>query len=241
MMIGLGTVINAVAILLGGIIGLLAKKQMSTDAQNNIKALLVIFTFIAAAHMIWSGVGGSFGQIAKQIGIVFLALILGNIIGKLIGIQKWLAKLGEHATERFSKAQGGEKQPVAEGFVTCTLLFCVGPMAILGSIQDGMTGEYKTLALKGALDGLSTLTFASVFGWGVMLAVIPVIAYQGTLTLLAKLLSGHLDPAMINSLNATGGMLVMCLPLVIYGVRKVPLADYLPALAVAPLLTKWIG
>lgn len=240
-MIGLGTVINAVAILLGGIIGLLAKKQMSADAQNNIKALLVLFTFVAAAHMIWSGVGGTFGQIVKQVGIMMVSLILGNIIGKLLGVQKQLGKLGEYASERFAKAQGGGKHPVAEGFITCTLLFCVGPMAILGSIQDGMTGEFKTLALKGALDGLATLSFASVFGWGVILAVIPVIAYQGTLTLLAKLLSGHLDPAMINSLNATGGMLVMCLPLVIYGVRKVPLADYLPALAVAPLLTKWIG
>jgi len=240
-MTGLGTVINAVAILLGGIIGLLAKKQLSTDAQNNIKALLVIFTFVAAAHMIWSGVGGSFGQIVKQVGIMMVALILGNIIGKLLGIQKRLGKLGEYASERFAKAQGGVKQPVAEGFITCTLLFCVGPLAILGSIQDGMTDEYKTLALKGALDGLATLSFASVFGWGVMLAVIPVIAYQGTLTLLAKLLAGQLEPAMINSLNATGGLLMMCLPLVIYGVRKVPLADYLPALAVAPLLTKWIG
>ena len=91
------------------------------------------------------------------------------------------------------------------------------------------------------MDGLATLSFAAVFGWGVMLSVIPVVAYQGTITLLAKMLSGQLDPAMINSLNATGGLLVMCLPLVIYGVRKVPLANYLPALVVAPLLTKWIG
>ncbi|HEY1171143.1 MAG TPA: DUF554 domain-containing protein [Verrucomicrobiae bacterium] len=240
-MTGLGTAINAGAILLGGIIGLMVKKQLSTDAQNNIKAVLVIFTFIAAAHMIWSGVGGTFWQIAKQVGIMFLSLILGNIIGMILGIQKRLAKLGEYATERFTKAQKGEKQPVTEGFITCTLLFCVGPMAILGSIQDGLTGEFKTLALKGALDGLATLSFAAVFGWSVMLAVIPVIAYQGTLTLLAKLLAEHLDQSMINSLNATGGLLVLCLPLVIYGVRTVPLANYLPALAVAPLLTKWLG
>ncbi len=240
-MIGLGTVINAVAILLGGIIGLMVKQQLSKDAQNNIKAVLVIFTFVAAAHMIWSGLNGSFGQVAKQVGIMFLSLILGNIIGMVLGIQKRLGKLGEYATERFTKAQSGEKQPVAEGFITCTLLFCVGPMAILGSIQDGMTGEFKTLALKGAMDGLATLSFAAVFGWGVLLSIIPVVAYQGTITLLAKALAGHLDEPMINSLNATGGLLVMCLPLVIYGVRKVPLANYLPALAVAPLLTKWLG
>jgi len=240
-MIGLGTAINAGAILVGGIIGLLVKEQLSKDVQNNIKAVLVIFTFVAAAHMIWSGLNGSFGQMSKQVGIMFLSLILGNIIGIILGIQKRLGKLGEYASERFAKAQSGEKQPVTEGFITCTLLFCVGPMAILGSIQDGMTGEFKTLALKGALDGLATLSFAAVFGWGVMLSVIPVVAYQGTITLLAKLLSGQLDPAMINSLNATGGLLVMCLPLVIYGVRKVPLANYLPALLVAPLLTKWIG
>jgi uncharacterized membrane protein YqgA involved in biofilm formation len=240
-MTGLGTAINAAAILLGGVIGLLAKGQLSKDAQNNIRALLVIFTFVAAAHMIWFGLNGSFGQIAKQFGIMFLALILGNIIGMVLGIQKRLGALGQYASERFAKALKGEKQPVAEGFVTCTLLFCVGPMAILGSIQDGMLGEYKTLALKAALDGLATISFAAVFGWGVILAVIPVVAYQGTITLLAKLIAPHLDAAMINSLNATGGLLVMCLPLVIYEVRKVPLANYLPALAVAPLLTKWIG
>lgn len=240
-MTGLGTLINASAILLGGIIGLLVKGQLSKDLQNNIKALLVIFTFISAAHMLWTGFNGTFGQVCKQVGIVFLALILGNIIGKLLSIQKRLGKLGEYASERFMKAQSGEKQPIAEGFITCTLLFCVGPMAILGSIQDGISGEFKTLALKAALDGLATLSFAAVFGWGVMLSVIPVVAYQGTITLLAKMLAPQMEPAMINSLTATGGLLVMCLPLIIYGVRKVPLADYLPALAVAPLLTKWMA
>lgn len=239
-MIGLGTAINAAAVLVGGVIGLLVHKQLSKDVQNNVKAVLVIFTFIAAAHMIWSGLNGTNGQIAKQVGIMFLALIVGNIIGKVVGIQKRLAKFGQYAAERFAKAQNDGKPPVSEGFITCTLLFCVGPMAILGSIQDGMLGEPKTLIIKAALDGLTTLSFVSVFGWGVMLSVIPLVAYQGTITLLARGLAPHLDQSMLNSLNATGGLLLLCLPLVIYEVRKVPLADYLPALAVAPLLTWWL-
>ncbi len=114
-------------------------------------------------------------------------------------------------------------------------------MAILGAIQDGVSGEYKTLAIKAALDGLAAMAFASTFGWGVLLSVIPVVAYQGTITLCAKLISPHLTPAMIDSLNATGGLLILCLPLVILDVRRVPLADYLPSLAVAPLLTRWWG
>src|SRR5262249_31214939 len=121
--------------------------------------------------------------------------------------------------------------------ITCSLLFCVGPMAILGALQDGLDGKYQTLAVKALMDGLATMAFVTTFGWGAMLSVVPVVAYQGTITLGARLLAPFLErQALLDSVNATGGMLVFCIALVILEIKKVELADYLPSLLVAPLL-----
>jgi len=108
------------------------------------------------------------------------------------------------------------------------------------NIVTGLLGNYRTLALKSVMDGLATVAFAKVFGWGVLLSVIPVVAYQGTITLLAKLLEPYLrNPALLDSINATGGMLVFCIALIILELKKIELADYLPSLAFAPLIT-WL-
>jgi uncharacterized protein len=238
--IGLGTIINAIAIILGGIVGLAFKKSLSPANQMFIKLLLGVATVYIGLSMTWGAIGGGFGSALKQLGIVILALMLGNVTGKLLRIQRNLNRLGQYAKERFSKAQPGDANRFSEGFITCSLLFCVGPMAILGSVQDGLTGDFKTLALKGAMDGLATMAFVGTFGWGVMLAVIPVVAYQGTLTLLARGLAPYLeDPALLNSVSATGGLLVFCVALIILEIKRIELADYLPSLAYAPLLT-WL-
>ena len=113
-------------------------------------------------------------------------------------------------------------------------------MAILGSLEDGTRGDIKILAIKSALDGLAAMGFAATFGRGVLLAALPVLAYQGTLTLLAHALAAHLnEPLLLGSIRVTGGLVVLCIMVVILDVRKVPLANYLPSLAVAPLLTHW--
>jgi hypothetical protein len=113
-------------------------------------------------------------------------------------------------------------------------------MAIIGSVQDGVDGQWQTLGIKGVMDGLATMAFVSTFGWGVILSVIPVVAYQGTLTLAAKLLAPMLENhALLDSVNATGGMLLFCVALVILEIRRIELGDYLPSLIFAPLLTWW--
>jgi uncharacterized membrane protein YqgA involved in biofilm formation len=178
--------------------------------------------------------------VAKQMTIVVLALILGRLTGRLLHLQKGLNRLGEYAKERFSKASAGAPQKWSEGFITCTVLFCVGPMAILGSIQDGLDGKWQTLGIKAAMDGLATMAFVGSFGWGAILSVVPVVAYQGTLTLAAKLLAPQLqNPALLDSINATGGLLVFCIALIIFEIKRIELADYLPSLAWAPFLT-WV-
>ncbi len=237
-----GTLVNAAAVLVGGAIGLAANRWVSLATQRRIKLLLALLTVAAGGSMIWDGVRGAFVHggfihVAKLSAVVLVALMFGSLTGYLLGIQRRLNKLGQYAKERFSKAQATGSSSASEGFVTCTLLFCVGPMAILGSIEDGLTGSFKILALKAAMDGLSTIAFAATFGWSVLLSLVPLVAYQGTLTLLAHWLKPVMEQqALLDSINLAGGFLVLCIVLILLEVRKVELANYLPALVYAPLL-----
>lgn len=236
-MIGLGTLINALAILLGGILGLMARDSFLVKHQWSIKGLLAALTVYAGATMIWKGLDGTFGQMAGQFGIGMLALMLGNVMGKLLRLQHSMTRLGSWAQARLKA--GEDQKNWSEGFVTATLLFCVGPMALLGSIEDGLHREFRLLAIKGAMDGLATMGLVSVFGRGVILSLVPVVAYQGTITLAANALGAELSVPLANAIGVTGGLIVLMIPVVILEVRKAPLADYLPALVVAPLLTRW--
>jgi uncharacterized protein len=239
-MIGLGTILNAVGIVVGGVAGLTVAKQLSPQRQMLIKTLLGIFTVYVGLKMAWDNINGTFGAVMKQIGIVMLALVLGNIVGKLLRLQKGVGYLGKIAQEKFAHSDPSRPQRIGEGFITCTLLFCVGPMAILGAMADGLHGNWKMLGIKAVMDGLATMAFVSTFGWGVILAVVPVVAYQGTITLLASSADVFLNShGLLPSISATGGLLVSCISLVILDIRKVPLADYMPSLVVAPLLTWW--
>jgi len=235
-----GTLINTAAILVGGFLGLKASRQISPPTQQRIRLVLAAFTIYAGMSMIWKGNGGSFGNVLKQLGIAMLALVLGNALGMMLRLQNGLNHLGHYAKERLAKASPEDDHRFSEGFVTCTLLFCVGPMAILGALEDGTHGDFKILAVKSAMDGLAAMGFAAMFGPGVLLAALPVLAYQGTLTLLANALAQHLnDPLLLDAMRVTGGMVVLCITVVILDLRKVPLANYLPSLVVAPLLTHW--
>ncbi len=235
-----GTLLNAAGILLGGLLGLALRRQFNPNTQIHLKNILGLLVIWVGLSTTWKSLGGGVLGVAKQMTIVVLALILGRLTGRLLHLQKGLNRLGEYAKERFSKASAGAPQKWSEGFITCTVLFCVGPMAILGSIQDGLGGKWQTLGIKAAMDGLATMAFVGPFGWGAILSVVPVVAYQGTLTLAARLLAPQLqNPALLDSINATGGLLVFCISLIIFELKKIELADYLPSLAWAPLLT-WV-
>jgi uncharacterized membrane protein YqgA involved in biofilm formation len=239
-MIGLGTLLNAVGILIGGILGLTLRRQFTTTTQVAMKGALGVLVIFIGLKTTWTSLGGGFGTVVKQVTIVILALTLGRLTGRLLHLQKGLNRLGQYAKQRFTQTSPDKPQRWSEGFITCTILFCVGPMAILGSIEDGLGGKWQTLGAKGLIDGLATMAFVGTFGWGAVLAVIPVVAYQGSITLAAKFVAPWLtDPAMLNSVNATGGLLVFCIALIILEIKKVELADYLPSLAWAPLIT-WV-
>lgn len=235
-----GTIINTVAILVGGLIGLKATQQLSLVMQHRIRLFLAAFTIYAGATMMWRGVNGSPGAVAKQLGIACLALVLGNALGMALRLQDSLNRLGQYAKQRIANASAQDGNRFSEGFVTCTLLFCVGPMAIIGALEDGTRGDSRILLIKSALDGLAAMGFAATFGPGVLLAAVPVLAYQGTISLAANALTTHFhDEALLNSIRVAGGLVVMCIAVVLLELRKVPLANYLPSLVVAPLLTHW--
>ncbi len=238
-----GTILNAIGILIGGILGLALRRQMSPANQVAMKGVLGILVIFVGLKTTWDSLGGGFWPVLHQLAIVILALTFGRITGRLLHLQKGLNKLGKYAKERFTRAATEKSNLWSEGFVTCTILFCVGPMAILGSIQDGLDGKWQTLGAKALMDGFATMAFVGTFGWGAIAAVVPVVAYQGTITLAAKTAAPFFhDPAnaaLLNSINATGGLLVFCIALIILELKKIELADYLPSLAWAPFIT-WL-
>jgi len=239
----IGTILNAAGILIGGILGLTLRRQLTAATQVGLKGALGVLVIFVGLKTTWMSLGGGFWLVLKQLAIVILALTLGRLTGRLLRLQKNLNSLGQYAKERFAKAGTDKSQRWSEGFITCTILFCVGPMAILGSIQDGLDGKWHTLGAKAIMDGLATMAFVGTFGWGAMLAVVPVVAYQGTISLAAKSLAPFFqDPAnapLLAALNATGGLLVFCIALIILELKKIELADYLPSLAWAPFIA-WL-
>lgn len=243
-----GTFLNAGAIVVGGVAGLAFGNRLSPAIQARLRLGLAGLTTYAALSMMASGLqAGGLRTGVRQVGMALLALMVGGLLGRTCRLQRGANRLGRWARDRFAAASTGgagkdgadrdaRRDPV-EGFITCTLLFCIGPMAILGPIQDGLEGRWQVLAVKSLLDGLSTMGFVAAFGWAPIGAAVPVLLYQGAITLAAR----RLEPVLASQdlkdmLNVTGGLIVAMIPLVILEVRKVPLADYLPALPVSLLL-----
>ncbi|HUS33906.1 MAG TPA: DUF554 domain-containing protein [Verrucomicrobiae bacterium] len=239
-----GTLINTGAVLLGSAAGLAFSDSLRPHIEVRLRRLLgVLVIYVGFSTTVKSLGKTGLSHVPKELAIVFLALILGNALGMLLHLQDGMNKIGQYAKRLLTKAQDEPENRFSEGLVTATLLFCVGPMAIVGAIEDGISGNYKTLALKSVMDGLASFAFVKTFGPGVIFSAIPVLAYQGTITLAARAIKPFLDdhPELLYSISATGGLLVVCISVVILEIRRVPLANYLPALIVAPLLAWWWG
>lgn len=236
-----GTILNVIGIVVGGIVGLSWRKQMTPVNEAFFKVVLGAFTVFYGLRLTWVSLNGSFSRILLQLLVVVLALMLGKIMGRLLHLQKFSNSLGRGARESITAATAHHGAEVGVGFTTCAGLFCAAPLGILGSVQDGLSGYFYPLAVKAVIEGLATMGFVSIFGWGAILAAVPVLAFQGSITLLS---SHFLQPFLsardlIDPVNATGGLLVFSVALVILDLKKLELADYLPSLAVAPLLT-WL-
>jgi hypothetical protein len=237
----IGTALNVAGILIGGLTGLVRRKPLSPANEAFFRVGLGVFTVFYGLRLTWISVNGSFLQILKHLLIAVVALMLGKVTGQLLRLQKMSNHLGRQARERFAATKAADPSQLSQGFKTCAVLFCAAPLAILGSVQDGLSGYYYPLAVKAVMDGLATMGFVLLFRWGVLFAALPVLVFQGTITLLcAQFLKPFLETHnLVDSVNATGGLLVFSVALVILELKKIELADYLPSLIFAALLT-WV-
>jgi uncharacterized protein len=226
-----GTVLNIATVLIGGTIGLLFGARIPEKLKETIIASMGLFVAAMGLQM--------FLKTENPL-IVLGALLIGTLLGEWWRIEDGLHKLGEFLERKFSREQEDGSNKFVRGFLTASLLFCVGPLAILGSIQDGLTGDYNLLAVKSVLDGFASIAFASTLGVGVMFSTVILLVYQGGISLLAGQLNAIVTPSMMNELTATGGVILIGLALSnLLEIKKIRVANMLPALATAPLIV-WI-
>ncbi len=220
-----GTIVNVVAIAAGSLVGFKAGRLLSGRLRKTLMSGLGLAVLL---------IGLKLSLQSQQPMIVIASLILGGLIGEMIGIEKRLENFGERLQKRFS---GSGK--VAEGFVVASLLYCVGAMAIMGSLQDGMGDKPTILYAKAALDGVASIALASTLGIGVLFSVIPLALYQGAITLATGLMSRVLTESVMTEMNAVGGLLIVAIALDLLGLKRLPVGNLLPAVFVAAALM-WI-
>jgi uncharacterized membrane protein YqgA involved in biofilm formation len=242
-----GPILNVAGIIVGGILGLLKPKPISESSQGFIKAALGLATVVCGLRLTWTSLNGTLAQVLKQLGIVLVALILGKLTGQVLHLQKASNRLGKFARDQMAAVKPGSPNLFTDGFYICTALFCAAPLGLLGAVCGGLTihegspGFFYPLAIKAAMDGLAVMSFVSIFGWGVLLSAVPVLLLQGTVCLLClRFLQPLLQPHhLIDPVNATIGLLIFCVALLIFEIKKVEVTDYLPSLVLAPLLAWW--
>ncbi|NJC97535.1 MAG: DUF554 domain-containing protein [Anaerolineales bacterium] len=226
-----GTFLNIATVLLGGIIGLLFGARIPEKLKGTVIAGMGLFTAAMGIQM--------FLKTENPL-IVLGSLLIGTLLGEWWKIEDGLQNLGKYLEQRFSRESDDGSNKFVRGFLTASLLFCVGPMTILGSIQDGLTGDYNLLAVKSVLDGFASLAFASTLGIGVMFSTIVILVYQGGISLLAAQLNAIVTTSMMNELTATGGVILIGLAISsLLEIKKIRVGNMLPGLAVAPLIV-WV-
>jgi len=226
-----GTLLNIATILMGGVIGLMFGTRIPDKLKETVIAGMGLFIGAMGLQM--------FLKTENSL-IVLGALLIGILLGEWWRIENGLHKFGEFLERKFSREEEDGSNKFVRGFLTASLLFCVGPIAILGSIQDGLTGDYNLLAVKSVLDGFASIAFASTLGVGVMFSTVIIVVYQGGISLLAGQFDAIVTPSMMNELTATGGVILAGLAISnLLEIKKMRVANMLPALAIAPLIV-WI-
>ena len=223
-----GTFVNVGTVLGGTLIGVLLGRRLPGGIQERVLMGLGLVTLVL-------GLDNALEWRQTSPLIVFGAVLLGGITGELLRIERGLERLGDMAQERFAR---GGPSPVSEGFVTASLLFCVGPLTVVGSLEDGLTGSFDILASKALLDGFAAIAFASTLGWGVGLSAITVLLVQGGITLGAGAFEEVLseDSEALHALVSAGGILIIGISLKLLSIKDVRVGNFLPALVFAPLL-----
>ncbi len=221
----IGTLLNALTVLIGGTLGALLGGRFPQRMQETIFASLGLFTLAIAI---------SSSLATRNPLIVLGSLLVGALLGEALNLEAKLEQFGEWLRRRLARGPEGAQSRFVEAFVTASLVFCVGPLTIQGAIEDGLTGDYTKLAIKAMLDGFAALAFAATLGPGVLASILVILGFQGGIALLASLGSQVFTPAMVNELTATGGVVLLAIALRLLNLKQIRAANLLPALFVAP-------
>jgi uncharacterized membrane protein YqgA involved in biofilm formation len=238
---GVGTLVNVVAILVGSALGVALGDRLPQRTRSVVTDGLGLVTLLvgalSAAAVLDPALRDDVGSGAPVL-IVLASIVVGGVLGSLLHLERRLEDAGAWLRRRLSPSSGDAgTHRFVEGFVTASLLFCVGPLAILGALSDGLGTGIEQLVLKSVLDGFAALAFAAALGWGVAASAVAVAVYQGVWTLLGIVVGGVMSPAEIAALTAAGGLLLVGVSLRLWHLKDFPVADLLPALVLAPLLT----
>jgi uncharacterized membrane protein YqgA involved in biofilm formation len=232
-----GTLLNVATVLIGTTLGLLVGARMPARMQESLTTGLGLFTLLFGLAMAL----GIFTDAAARPGddlAVLGALLLGVAIGELLRLHDGLEALGAWFQRRLARRDTGPQSRIAEGFITASLVFCVGPLTILGSIANGLDGDLRLLAIKSLLDGVASIAFAAALGPGVYLSALTVLVIQGGIAAGAFLLRDVMDDATILAITAVGGLILLGVALRLLDVKAVRVASFLPALLLAPLFIR---
>jgi uncharacterized protein len=226
-----GTFLNIATVLIGGALGLIFGARIPDKLKATVISGMGLFVMAMGLQMFLN---------TENPLIVLSSLLIGTLLGEWWKIEDGLQNLGKFLEQRFSREGDDGPNTFVRGFLTASLLFCVGPLTILGSIQDGLTGDYNLLAVKSILDGFASLAFASTLGVGVMFSTIIILVYQGGISLLAAQLNSIITPSMMNELTATGGVILLGLAISsLLEIKNIRVGNMLPGLAVAPIIV-WV-
>jgi uncharacterized protein len=230
-----GTILNAVAVAVGATIGLVAAARVSPRLQESLTTGLGLFTLVLAVSMGIQILNDPSARTQDALAVLG-GLLLGVVIGEWLRLDDRLAALGAWFQRRL--ARGDQPSRVAEAFVTTSIVFCVGPLTILGSLDNGLRGDITLLATKSLLDGVASVAFAAAMGAGVYLSILTILIVQGGIALAAFLVAGAFDPVTILVLTSLAGIILLGVGLRLLDLKQVRLANFLPGLIVAPLLIR---
>ncbi|NLW40837.1 MAG: DUF554 domain-containing protein [Tissierellia bacterium] len=213
----LGTVVNSITIILGSIFGIIIKRGIKDEYKKTIMDGVGLAVIVI----------GLMGAIKTENTILaIISIVLGSLFGEILGIERKLNSLGDTMEERFGKGDSN----FSKGFVTASLVYCVGAMAIVGSLESGLLGDHTTLLAKSILDGISSIIFSSTLGIGVAFSAVAVFIYQGLITLLATYIKDLLTPEVILEMSAVGGILIMAIGINIVELKRIRVGNMLPAI-----------
>jgi uncharacterized membrane protein YqgA involved in biofilm formation len=237
---GLATLVNVSTVLLGSVVGVLLGNRLPERTRDVVTDSLGLVTLLiagtSAMAVLSDDLSDAVGNSAPML-IVLGSLLIGGIVGSLLRLEQRLEGVGGWLQRRLSgETTSAERHRFIEGFVVSSMIFCTGPLTILGALNDGLGNGPEQILLKSALDGFAAIAFAASFGWGVAASAVTIIVVQGGLTLVGVALGDVLPDAQLAAITATGGLLLVGVALRLLRIREIPVADLLPALLVAPLL-----